>query len=270
MELEDYLVAHPERSLLEVKGRCVYNNEKLYEHAKAAISSGFPELRKAQWPPYALPIMIIGSGTSAKKELPKIRHLWQQGFPVMAVKGAHDWLMSNGIIPQYAVAADPKPERATIFKWLNDNTIYLCASQCHPDMWEYMRGYKVIIWHSETNLLHRNLDDFKDTPLVPGGSTTGLRALVLAYLLGFRKLELFGFDSCVAEDGEYKIGSEDRDNEVDVFIGEKKYRAALSMVPQVQDLMPTLQLIPGVKVNAHGEGYFQEVLRQGKAQGWPV
>lgn len=267
-----YRRAHRDRVLLKVKGSCIYDTPKLHEHARIAMRSGFPVLSKAQVPPYEDTLLIVGAGPSLTDCEALLLERIAAGDAVMAVKGAHDWLMDRGVTPTYAVAADPQPERARCFGQLNDETIYLCATQMHPDAWEYLRGRKVVLWHSETDGDQRNAPDWKGAPLVPGGSTTGLRAIVLAWLLGFRNVELFGYDS-TARNGAFRVdGSTLRDGDalIDVWVGEKGFRAPLSMIPQVQCLMATLQMVPTMRVTAHGDGYFQEVLNQGKAHGWPV
>jgi hypothetical protein len=137
-----------------------------------------------------------------------------------------------------------------------------------------MRGRKVCLWHCEIEIAQRTLPDWKGIPLVPGGPTTGLRSISIAYIMGFRTQELYGFDSCVTRERVLKLdGSLMRpeDGIHEVWVGEDgPYLTSLSMVPQVENLMGTLKAWPGIKVTAHGEGYLQAALRQGKAQGWPV
>lgn len=272
-----YREKHPDRLPLVIDGKCIYDNDVLYRHAKAALQSGFPYLSKAQFPPYRDMLLVVGSGLSVEPFAEEIRKrsrwgFWHRPRPIMALKGAHDWLIERGVVPTYAVASDPQQARYDCFKRLNNKTVYLCASQMHPDTWVHLKGRRVIIWHSEVDLEQRKLPQWQNIPLVPGGCTTGLRAISLAYLLGFRNLELYGYDSCI-KDGVYKIdGSTLRngDRVTDVWLGEERFTTTLSLIPQVQGLMPTLQVWPGLKVTAHGEGYFQSALRMGKAQGWPV
>ena len=269
--VSEYRGKHPDRRVLTVDGKCIYPDETLYAHARIARKAGYPELVKAQLPPFAETLLIVGSGLSALPLLPEIIER-AKTLPVMALKGAHDWLIDNVVTPTYAVASDPQQSRHDCFKRLNDETIYLLASQMHPDTWDYVRGRKVIIWHGETVREQRTLPEWQGVPLVWGGSTTGLRALTLGYLLGFRNEDLYGFDSC-SQDGVYKLDGtmvRDKDREIEVFVGEKRFTSLVSMVPQVAQLRDVLAMLPGIKVNAFGEGYFQEHLAEGKRAGWPV
>lgn len=267
----EYRREHPDRLPLMMKGRCVLPDDVLYEHMRIAREQNLPQLAKAQWPPYEESVLIVGSGLSTVPLLGEIKAR-AATCAVMALKGAHDWLIDNGVVPTYAVASDPQESRHDCFKNLNDDTIYLLASQMHPATWPYMRGRKVVMWHSEQGADHKDREGWKGVPLVFGGSTTGLRGITLAYLLGFRSLELYGIDSCV-QDGIYKLDGtplREADAEIDVFVGERKFRTSLSMVPQVTQLRDVLALLPGIKVEAHGDGYFQEHLKAGKTAGWPV
>jgi uncharacterized Rossmann fold enzyme len=256
---------------LTVKGRCILPDETLYEHMRVARGR-FPELVKAQVPPFAERLLIVGAGLSLLEYRDTIIER-AKSEPVMALKGTHDWLIEQGVTPTYAVASDPQQSRYNVFKRLNDDTIYLLASQMHPDTWDYMQGRKVIVWHSEQRSDHRTREDWKDIPLVFGGSTTGSRALTLAYLLGFRNVDLYGMDSSVAYDGTYKIDGtklREGDKALPVWVGDRMFNSALSLVPQVAQIRDVLMMLPGIKVEPHGDGYLQEVIRQGKAAGWPV
>lgn len=267
-----YQAMHPDRAILVIKSNCIYSNDRIYEHCAQAIATGLPVIQKAQWPPFETPIVIVGSGLSAKPLLSHIIRMSKHA-PIMALKGAHDWLIENGVTPQFAVACDPQFERHNCFKHLNDTTVYLCASQMHPQTWSYMSGRKVLLWHGKVEKDQNKRAGWENVRLVSGGSTTGMRAIPLAYLMGFRTFELFGYDSCVERDGVYKLdGSTKRDDDkmIDVFVGERMFKTTYALAPQVDQLRGTLAMLPGVRVRAHGDGYFQEVLRTGKRLGWPV
>ena len=265
-KVHEYRRLHPERLVFVVDGKCISSDEVLYAQCRVARAQRLPELIAAL-PPNGLSLAIVGSGPSVDIEEVKKHH-----GPIMALKGAHDWLIERGITPHYAVAADPQQSRARCFKLLNDETIYFCASQMHPDTWEHLKGRKVIIWHSQNDAKQPDLPEWRGVPLVPGGSTTGMRAMPIAYLLGYRDLQLFGFDSSV-KDGAYKVdGSpvKDGDSEITVWVGEREFKTCTLMIPQVEQLKDIARMMPGVKITAHGDGLFQEVLKQGKLAGWPV
>jgi len=57
---------------------------------------------------------------------------------------------------------------------------------------------------------------------------------------------------------------------VEVELGDKKFQTTYGLYQQAQELRGTLYAMPNSKVNAHGEGLFQEMLLQGKKAGWPV
>ena len=54
----------------------------------------------------------------------------------------------------------------------------------------------------DTSGFNRGIARFTDKPvhLIGGGTTVGLLAMSLAFLRGFRKIHLYGFDSCYRGD----------------------------------------------------------------------
>jgi uncharacterized Rossmann fold enzyme len=276
MNLEQYQQQHPDRSVFVVKGSCILSNDELYAQCAKAREAGFPQLVKAQIPAFDDPIIIVGSCPSAMECLEEIRDHADAGHIIMAIKGAHDWLIENGIKPTFAVACDPQESRHDVFKKLDKDVVYLCASQMHPATWDYMRGYRVFVWHCQIDAEQPAMDGWQGVPLVPGGSTTGMRAIPLAFVLGFRNFELYGYDSTLSVDGAIRTDGapmREGDTAIDVWVGERQFRTTYELYPQIQALMPTLQnlcAIDAIKVNAYGDGLFQAVLRDGKLAGWPV
>jgi hypothetical protein len=70
------------------------------------------------------------------------------------------------------------------------------ASRCAPEMFDHLANRKVMLWNS-----YGSLDEakaYKGHPAIGGGSTSGMRAITVGYVLGFRKFVLYGMDSCFA------------------------------------------------------------------------
>ena len=71
-------------------------------------------------------------------------------------------------------------------------------------MFEYLQynSCKVVIWHCAGNDEENKV--FADGEiLVGGGCTVGTRAISLAINFGFNTFDLYGFDTCVTEDGSH-------------------------------------------------------------------
>jgi hypothetical protein len=100
--------------------------------------------------------------------------------------------------------------------------------------------------------------DQKPCVLVPGGGTVGLRAINLAWLSGYKKIHLYGFDSSYAEGSHHAYSQSLNDGEatMDVVLGDKTYTCARWMIRQAMEFQQQFLYLRdrGVKVIAHGSG----------------
>jgi len=251
----------------------MFSHEHLYDNCHAALASGFPILQEAG-KIRMQPICLVGASPNLGNHLHELARRKAAGAHVMAIKGAHDYLISKGIIPDSAVAADAQADRARIFRDKREGTTYFLATQMHPDTWDYMRGSNVILWHPRIDKHQDTSPEWKGVKKVYGGNTTGLRAISLAWILGYRIVTLFGFESCVRDHGKrYKVtgeGTPDYDPPFPVNYAGRWFMSNASLAQQCVDLMPTLQMCPGIKLDTVGDGALPWVLSQGKAAGWPV
>ena len=122
---------------LKVKARCIVDAEGRIEHIKSALVRGLEEFGPT--PEHDKEICIIGSGPSVQQQVKKIRKLQRKGHFILAVKGAHDFLLKNKIMPNAALAVDPQPHIVRCFrrklpKGEVKRPAYLIASQCCPEV----------------------------------------------------------------------------------------------------------------------------------------
>ena len=176
---------------LKITGQCVADDDTLFAHMDAAIARGYPQVVHNQHA-HAGPILLVASAPSVTGQLELIKKMQAAGAPVVAIKGAHDWLIDNGVIPDYALAIDPQEHRIAFYK-PHKAVRYMIASQCHPAMFDNLEGCDVTIWHP---YITKGQNRPTNVMLIGGGTTSGLRAISLFYVRGYRQFELFGFDSC--------------------------------------------------------------------------
>lgn len=259
---------------LTITSACVASSKERYEHCEKAITSGLPVIcGLGNVVITDRPCVIVGSGLSAVPLLEEIRARQAGGEEIVAVKGAHDWLVKNGVIPRVAVAMDPQQSRAKCFKRRTKGVRYLCGSQMHPATWDYLRRYEVLIWHSRIGVEQESRPGWADRVIFPCCSTSGHSAIALLYVLGRRNFHLYGFDSSFHRGQPLKINLKRAPREeqtVEVCVGKKRFLTTTEMALQAAEICPLLQQLPDIKVEAYGEGYYQALLAEGKARGWPV
>ena len=154
------------------------------------------------------PIALIGGGPSIKKELDRIKDFKQSGYPIVACGSSHDWLVDNGVIPDYCTVCDPDPVTVNYLKKANKETIFLIASSCAGVVFDYLKDYKVYLWHchseercAEIAKLDNNLG--VNYQGISGGCTVGLRSICVVMMLGYTNIHFWGFDSCLGEDSAH-------------------------------------------------------------------
>lgn len=141
--------------------------------------------------------MLVAGGPSAGDHVEEIRTLYGQGWSLFCVNGAHDWLVSHGIIPDFCTLLDAGEEIGAFVHKPQSSCRYFIASQCHPSAFDRLAEHDVMMWHAsldpEANALIEKLDP--EATIFAPCNTVGLHSLAIIYTLGFKKLRVYGMDS---------------------------------------------------------------------------
>ncbi len=162
--------------------------------------------------------------------------------------------------PTYWAGCDPQPELADFLKDAPKETIYYVASKCHPDVFRALRNHDVRLW---------DVGDY-----VPGGVPSAvsitLTAMSLFARLGWRKFDIWGWDTSFGEDGSHHAGFEgfsENPNIVEVEIeGGPTFKTTPTWAAEAQDahyIIPLLEYL-GCEINIHGRSMV-EAIRRAKA-----
>jgi uncharacterized Rossmann fold enzyme len=288
----------PGFAMLKIQAKCIADDDTLIGHIESAMARGLQEF--ADSPAHNGEMVLVGSGPSVREYVSEIRKHKQKGHMVIAVKSAHDFLIEKGVVPHIALGVDPQAKIKTAFSRKRKEVTYFLASQVHPEVFDYLSDQRVILWHLFTGK-EREKELLKDKLKVGGGSTSGMRALAVAYLMGFRKLHLYGYDSCIRTDllkvtGEKVKGIEEWMDKARAAIGNKpvdevfqwltehhgrevpilklhvegkEFWADKAMAAQATEFEMMLNVLQGVQVKAYGEGLIQHLVSQGARAGRP-
>jgi hypothetical protein len=173
-------------------------------NVKANVKRKLPSVKElsgfAQVKGHHLPIALVGGGPSVKKELEKIKD-FASNFPIIACGSSHDYLVSNGIIPDYCTLCDPDPITAAYIKKHNNKTKYLTALSCDALVYEVLKDRQVYTWNCRSDEAAEHIkDDIQGHVDILGGCTVGLRSISIAMCFGYTNIHFWGFDSCMGED----------------------------------------------------------------------
>jgi uncharacterized Rossmann fold enzyme len=233
---------------------CNTDTERLTKNVRSAIDRLIPWLKLQE--PHAGHVAIIGGGPSMADKFGEIAWRKSMGQQVWALNGTASYLRERGIIPDAHVIVDARPENAAFLDGAASDTMHYLASQCDPEV--FKAAERVTLWHAHSPGMVEMLTGLQETSLVGGGSTVGLQALVIAYILGYRKIHLYGFDSSYREDEHHAYPQGLNANEVTVnaLVGDRTFKAAPWMVQQAEEFMTTAAELErdGTVITVHGDG----------------
>lgn len=175
--------------------------------------------------------------------------------PVLAVNGAINLFGEVG--PTYWVAFDPQEGVADLLPAdPPKNTIYFVASQCHPAVFDKLKGRDVRLWHVE----HPD-EQFRDA--VPSAVSVTLMAMQLMARLGYRRFETWGWDGCYL-DGRDHAAPQARDpslvEDIRIRVGDEVFETTTSWAAEAQDACALLALAD-FKVTIHGGGMIGAIVK---------
>lgn len=266
--------------ILKVQAKCILDAEGRIEHILSSLKRDLKEFGPSD--AHDKEICVVGSGPSVKSQIKKIRALRKKGVMILAIKGAHDFLIQNNIIPDAAVAVDPQPHIVRCFrkklpKGELKRPAYLIASQCCPEVFDYLSDQNVILWHLLAPSAAKTL---KGKLMIGGGSTSGSRGIVLGWMMGFRTFHLFGFDSCLQGDGDNKLrkitgerwGGKNENGKIERILElvceGKTYYADPAMAAQATEIQDVVKMLEGSRFKAYGKGLIQTIFKANAKKEW--
>ena len=159
---------------------------------------------------------------------------------------------------------DPRDRTSGIQK-ANDHTVYFVASRCPPITFDHLKGRKITLWHSWSDG-----PECKALPggklAVGGGTTSGMRAINIGYLLGYRKFVLYGYDSCNDAEGKKRFTGEMTGPTLDVYVGaeKRKFTCNAAMAQQANEFQMLYAVMPDITVEAKGPGLIAAIIDERK------
>jgi len=214
-------------------------------------------------------VVLVGGGPSLAHTKDELKQCVDEGKKLVALNATHDWLVINGFRPSAMVMVDSRPENARFVQRPVKGCKYFIASQCHPDVFEALKDHEVYIWHASNGVGEEQiLEDyyFKNFRFVIGGSTVLLRAIWLFRMLGFIKMDVFGFDSCYMDGNHHAYEQPENDGcEVQTLtcMG-KQFQCAAWMASQFDDFQHLIQRFGDkFELNVHGNGLISHMMQEG-------
>ena len=174
------------------------DKDKIRDNINKNIRLGLEQVRpyETQWEKV---VGIVLGGPTLNDTFPDLLEKRKNGMPVITVNGSHRYCLTNGLIPSGMIMLDSREFNNRFVYPLVPECKYFISSQCHPSVFDNLKGNDVFIWHCAGDDNFDLLQEVYGGDYYPvmGGATVALRAVHLLRMLGFHKFEMYGFDSCI-------------------------------------------------------------------------
>jgi hypothetical protein len=259
------------------------------DNIRSALARGLPEFSPTPCI-HDGTFVIVGSGSSLPSVVESIMEERKKRRPICAINGAHDFLVENGIEPDLFVSVDPRTTILENVKHKNDRTAYLLASRVNPAVFDHLKDKNIIVWHSWSSrtpipptaepgkvLRWQDFDPLPECEVwrgrfgVGGASTSGLRTINLAYLMGFRNMHLYGMDSCLAADKYTKRFSGENIGDskcIDVIIDGKRFFCNGALASQAMEFQQVISMFKDMRMTVFGGGLLAAIMEAREKRGW--
>ena len=182
-------------------------HEIIFDNIKASVGINAPVFHKQKHRDGAF--IFVAGGPTLIAHLNEIRARSERGEFICTSNNTYDFLIENGIVPNACCVIDPKEIVKTYIKKPNKRTTFYIGIVCNPavgtqlvdagmDVMKVCTAYGMDD-EADVKMQMQAYPDVKGLSYLVGGTMMGLRAMPMALLLGFKKIEYYGFDSCFAD-----------------------------------------------------------------------
>ena len=233
----------------------------------ANLDAGYREIEPC--PEREETLLVLAGGPSLNDHKDEIIARRKAGEFVVAVNNTHQLCREWGIEPSITIVCDAREFNKRFVENPFPRTKYLIASQCHPSVAASLPREQVLLFHSGNWLndtiskFHRDRGQEGRWFPVLGGSTVVLRGLPMLRFLGFKRFEMFGWDSCLRDDEHHAYAQPENDgrNVHEITVQGRKFRCHPWMITQAQDFLAFARMFgPHVEMVVHGDGLISHII----------
>jgi SAM-dependent methyltransferase len=239
--------------ILPVHVICNTSDEQLHENIRINTRRPNPVLQARD--AHEGIAVLCGSGPSLQDSLDDIRE-WANNpdAAIFAMNGAASYLAANGIIPDYQVIIDAREETAQLVGPAEE---HLFASQVHPACFD--KAPDATVWNLQIQGIDELMPDgYPAHVQIGGAASVGNTATCLAYAMGYRNLQIYGYDSSHRNGNGHAFHQKMNDGDPCAFVSfcGKDYLVSLTMKLQAEKFQETARDLKqlGCHIDVHGDG----------------
>lgn len=213
-------------------------------------------------------LILLAGGPSLNDHIAEIRALREEGAALVTMNGAYHWALDQALKVSAQIVLDAREFNARFSRPVMPDTKYLIASQCAPSVLDGLPKDRVVLWHSGMSADMRNWVRKRVGYCFPvlGGSTVMLRAIPLMRMLGFKRMHIFGFDSCVraGEHHAYRQVENDGEAIIPVTCGGRTFECTPWQAHQAGEFRDLVGAMGDhVELAVYGDGLIAHMIQTG-------
>lgn len=194
----------------------------------------------------------------------------------MTCSGGYKFLRDRGLEVNWHVEVDPRSHKTKLIgDNISPNTEFLIASCCHPDVFKHLENFhaNITLWHTYSGESSQKIPTIfnRGEWVMTGGANVGLRALVLARLLGFTDIHIFGMDGSFPKPDDECKGlrhAASHPNVAKKYIvtkfNDKDFYTTPAFLECAKMTFHEISMLPDTKITFYGEGLIQEMAKHDK------
>lgn len=255
----------------ELNAKGVMAEDERFEHTKINCPKVSKRLKNVPEPHDRVAVIVCYGPSLSDTWTDLVGQLKFNGGDVFSVSGAHDFLIRRDIIPKYHVECDPRPHKADNLQRPAKGVEYLIASCCHPVLVDKLVPYDLTLWHMcNGEESFRTVDELEpDQFMVHGGGNAGLRAIAVAYVMGYRKFIIYGMDCSFRGEKEWAgpHAGKKKKSHIEVVCEGETFQTSPVMVSYARQFFSTMENAPGAEFTMVGDGLLQSMVKASMNQG---
>jgi len=220
-------------------------------------------------------VVVLGGGPSLNDYVDEIRAHKEAGAKIITMNNTYAWAKENDLWPVTQFMVDARPFNKRFVEPTDEENLYIIAAQVHPQVFD-------LLPEERTMMMHCNLDDesieiinevvgecYKDWMPIPGGSSIMLRTLPCLQQLGFRDVEIYGFDSCLIDSEHHAYEQKENDtggsnHDLHFKINDRSFSCHPWMLSQAKEFIEVKsRLLAKMDIKVHGDGLIAYLLETG-------
>jgi len=249
----------------------------VFSQIRTNLSKGLKQLRPFE-EQQDQKIVVLGGSPSLNDFVDEIQEHKKNGAKIITMNGTYAWAKEHDLWPVNQFMIDAREFNSRFVDPVDEQNTYMMASQVYPGLIDKLPPEKTYIFQANCDPRSTKICDelvgemYKDWYPIPGGSTVMLRCLPALQMLGFRDIEIYGFDSCFMGDREHHAYDQPENdiskaniNRVGVITNNGRTFAVDGwMLCQCKEFMDLRQrLIRKLDIKVHGDGLIAHCLEAG-------